>query len=88
MDQTVSIGIRWKEFLTNSKRVRDPFTGRQRLITPGGRRTIQSTCGSFARLDTNGPLPSFAVGLVMYFAYLLYPPCDFVSNPISVEIVP
>lgn len=41
-----------------------------------------------SQLNTSGPLPSSAIGLTMYFAYLLYYPYDFVSNPIAIEIVP
>ena len=33
-------------------------------------------------------LPPGYVGLVMYFAYALNNPFDFVSNPVEIEIVP
>jgi hypothetical protein len=39
-----------------------------------------------------GPLPPGMLGLTLYFAYTLYSPpwnhCDFVSNPVSITIVP
>lgn len=41
-----------------------------------------------AVLDTLGPLPSTTAGIVMDFAYLLYYPFDYVSNPVSIEITP
>lgn len=41
-----------------------------------------------ATLDTLGPLPHSAVGTVLYFAYVLYYPIDFASNPVAIEIVP
>jgi hypothetical protein len=34
------------------------------------------------------PLPHGAVGLTLYFAYILNAPFDFVSNPVEVEIIP
>jgi len=47
-----------------------------------------STLGhALGKLNTLGPLPSASVGGVMYFAYILYSPIDFVSNAVSVEIV-
>jgi len=41
-----------------------------------------------ALLDTLGPVTPGYVGVHLYFAYLLYSPFDFVSNPVAVEIVP
>ena len=46
-----------------------------------------------AILDSNGPLPPTALGLVVDFAFLLYYPTtyfpyDYVSNSVSIEIVP
>jgi hypothetical protein len=33
------------------------------------------------------PLPPGTAGITMHYAYCLYNPCDFVSNPVAVEIV-
>ena len=42
-----------------------------------------------AALDSLGPIPPDAVGLVMSFAYACMDyPFDFASNPVNVEIVP
>lgn len=40
-----------------------------------------------AQLNTGGPLPSVAVGTVLYFAYTMNNPFDIVSNPMMIEIV-
>jgi hypothetical protein len=50
--------------------------------------TLDASGIGSATLDTLGPLPPTAVGSVLYFAYLLYPPIDFASNPVAIEIVP
>lgn len=42
----------------------------------------------FARFDTLGPLPTWAVGRTLVFAYGLTDPWDFASNPVLVEIIP
>lgn len=39
-----------------------------------------------AQLNTFGPLPPVAVGLVMYFAYTTYAPFDFQSNAVAVTV--
>jgi len=41
-----------------------------------------------AKLDTLGVLPGGSVGMVFNFAFLLYKPFDFASNPVSITIVP
>lgn len=48
------------------------------ILNPSGR--------GWAQLNTLGPIPGLA-GTVIHFGYALNPPWDFVSNPISVEIV-
>jgi hypothetical protein len=40
-----------------------------------------------ATLDT-GPLPGSTVGSIVSFAYLLYYPFDYVSNPVNIDIIP
>lgn len=42
----------------------------------------------WAMLDTLGPLPPGTAGLTLHFAYCLYKPFDFASNPVVLEIVP
>jgi len=71
----------------------DPFTGIiiQMANTPvlsGFYGTLDLWGQAVAKLDTLGPLPPPAVGLTMDFAYLLYSPYSFVSNPAQVFIVP
>jgi hypothetical protein len=39
-----------------------------------------------ALYNTQGPLPSVFKGLTVSFAYLLYDPTDFASNPINVVV--
>jgi hypothetical protein len=41
-----------------------------------------------ALFDTMGPLPPGAAGAHIHFAYLLYDPIDFASNPVELEITP
>jgi hypothetical protein len=41
-----------------------------------------------AQIDTIKHLPPNTVGVVMHYAYVLYYPFDFASNPIAVEITP
>jgi hypothetical protein len=41
-----------------------------------------------ALFDTLGPLPGGSAGLVLYYAYTLHQPFDFVSNPVEITIVP
>jgi hypothetical protein len=41
-----------------------------------------------AVLDTLAPLPASVVGVTMSYAYALYNPLDFASNPINVLIAP
>jgi hypothetical protein len=43
--------------------------------------------GSAEAQVTSGPIPGFA-GTILYFAYCLNSPFDFVSNPVEIEIVP
>jgi hypothetical protein len=43
---------------------------------------------TIAKLNTSGPLKPNIIGLRIYFAYFLYWPFDFVSNPVVIEIVP
>jgi hypothetical protein len=40
-----------------------------------------------ATLDTLGPLPAGSAGASLYFAFLLYDPYDYASNPVEIEIV-
>ena len=40
-----------------------------------------------AKLDTFGPISSSFVGVVMNFAFACDGPWDYVSNPVSVEII-
>lgn len=35
-----------------------------------------------------GPLPNSMIGVSLYFAYTLYFPYDFVSNPVTIDILP
>jgi len=42
---------------------------------------------SYAVLDSMGPLPAQMVGLVMYFAYALNNPWNYVSTPVVVQIL-
>jgi hypothetical protein len=35
-----------------------------------------------------GPLDPAYVGVILHFAYVLYAPFDFVSNPVPITIVP
>ncbi|MEW6743618.1 MAG: DUF1566 domain-containing protein [Planctomycetota bacterium] len=41
-----------------------------------------------ATLSTLGPIPPEAAGYTLYFAYVLYNPVDFASNPIAIDIEP
>ena len=41
-----------------------------------------------AELNSNGPIDPVFVGTVMHFAFGLYNPFDFVSNPVAIEITP
>jgi len=50
--------------------------------------TLYISGNGTGQLNTFGPLPPTSVGIKMYFAYLLYYPFDFVSNPVEIEIVP
>ncbi len=49
--------------------------------------TLDATGTATATLDTFGPLPGAMEGLIMNFAFTLYSPYGFVSNPIAVEVV-
>ena len=40
-----------------------------------------------AQLNTYGPLPPQAVGLVMFFAYTTYAPFNYQSNPVAIEVI-
>jgi|GEM_PF-3350643 len=42
----------------------------------------------FARFDTLGPLPVWAVGRTLVCAFGLGNPCDFASNPVLIDIIP
>ncbi|MEW6746159.1 MAG: hypothetical protein AB1486_25750 [Planctomycetota bacterium] len=53
------------------------FTG---LLTRSGTASSQ--------LNTFGPLPPEAVGISMSFAHTVFPPFDWVSNPVTIVIVP
>jgi len=50
--------------------------------------TLDGTGSGTAQMNTFGQLPPTSLGFKMYFAYLLYYPFDFVSNPVAIEIVP
>jgi len=50
--------------------------------------SLDSYGNGTAVFDTQGPLPVAMVGLTLSFAYGLYYPWDFVSNPVNVEVVP
>jgi hypothetical protein len=59
----------------------------------GFRSVLDGNGTATATLNTGGPLPPSTVGLVMYFAYLLYYPVtfypyDYVSCPVEVTILP
>jgi len=41
-----------------------------------------------AALKTFSPINPTAVGIIMHFAFALNEPWDFVSNSVSIEIVP
>jgi probable HAF family extracellular repeat protein len=41
-----------------------------------------------ATLDTLGPLPPSTAGATLDFAYLTYSPFDYVSNSVSIELIP
>jgi hypothetical protein len=62
------------------------------LVFQQFRGSLDSMGQSTATLDSGGALPPGLVGLKLYFAYTLYSPpwnyCDFVSNPVMIEIVP
>jgi hypothetical protein len=49
--------------------------------------TLDGTGSANAAFDTLVPIPGTA-GLTMHFAYALNDPWDFVSNPVTIEIVP
>ncbi|MHC4942075.1 MAG: FG-GAP repeat domain-containing protein [Planctomycetota bacterium] len=49
--------------------------------------TLDASGESSAQINS-GPLPPGYVGVVMHYAYALNNPFNFVSNPLSVEIVP
>jgi len=63
------------------------FTYGNTSIFPNFQGTLDGSGIGSATLDTLSPLPPGAVGATLYFAYLLYPPFDFVSNPVAIEIV-
>jgi len=52
--------------------------------------TLNGAGTGAAQFNTLGPLPPGAlpVGTVMHFAYTLLSPCDYVSNPIAIEVEP
>ncbi len=50
--------------------------------------TLNASGQASATFDSLGPLPPGFVGTKIYFAYLLYSPFDFVSNPVEIEVVP
>jgi len=49
--------------------------------------TLNSTGRGMATLNTLGSVGSGAVGLKMYFAYLLTAPKNYVSDPVMIEII-
>jgi len=53
---------------------------------PGFQGTLDASGFSTAQFDTLGALPREAAGVTMNFAFLLYSPYDFVSNPVTLEI--
>jgi len=50
--------------------------------------TLDKDGKASAKLDTLGPIPGNPAGVTLNFAYLLYYPFDFVSNPVGVQILP
>ena len=50
--------------------------------------TLDGSGNGTAQFNTFGPLPGGSAGLVLYFAYALNMPWDFVSNPVEIQIVP
>ena len=40
-----------------------------------------------AQFDTGLPLPPATVGIYFYFAYALFPPWDFASNAVAIEVI-
>jgi hypothetical protein len=81
-DGTVTLPLNW-DLLTNTiiallnTPVFANFTG-----------TLDGTGGGTAQFNTFGPLPTGSAGTILYFAYALNMPWDFVSNPVEVHIVP
>ena len=69
----------------------DPFTNMvlNLLNTPAFMHfagTLDAGGNAIATFDTLGPLPPQAAGLILSFAYALYAPWDFVSNPMNINI--
>ncbi|MEW6746560.1 MAG: right-handed parallel beta-helix repeat-containing protein [Planctomycetota bacterium] len=50
--------------------------------------TLDPSGQAAAVFNTGGPLPPEAVGLALSFAYALNGPWNFVSNPVTIEVVP
>lgn len=50
--------------------------------------TLDAEGKANAAIQNPGALPPGKTGLMMYFAYCLNSPFDFVSNPIQVEVIP
>jgi len=49
--------------------------------------TLSPFGNSMAQINTYGPIPGNA-GYTLSFAYALFHPYNFVSNPINIEIIP
>ena len=64
------------------------FLGGNSPVFSGFQGVLDGAGHGQALLDTLGPLPASAVGLVMHFAFTLVDPYDFVSNAVLVEIAP
>lgn len=52
------------------------------------KKTLDDTGEAWAHMSTMGPMPPSAVGFDMYFAYVLYNPVSYVSNPRSFHVDP
>jgi hypothetical protein len=76
----------------------DPFTDMVISLAnspalPGFHGILSNAGEASAQLNSWGPLPPSAVGVTLYFAYLLYYlpdyyPYDYVSNAVAVEVLP
>jgi len=71
----------------------DSFTNLALLLLnspyfPGFAMNLNSQGEGSAQFNTLGPLPSGAAGLVFYYAFVLYRPCDFASNSVKVTVTP